>query len=185
MHLSTLIKSAEFSLSDTIKGINIPKAVSDLKVNPYSESGGAAIGGLGGAALGGLGGIIKTLVDDEDDGVISALKKALGGAAMGGGLGAVAGAGTSYLTRRNLVDAIPATHKGDDAAKQRRRDGANDILKNFTVPVGSYLDQARGNIDQKTYDQAVNKTNSQEGLMSMLAPILVRHAQAQSQNPRP
>lgn len=181
------MNKAASGLPDAIKNFELPKDVSKLTVNPYAESGGAAIGGLGGAALGGVGGLAKTLFDSEDDGIVSALKKALKGAVIGGGLGAAAGAGTSYLARQRLLDSIPLAPKtaprtpqeAKDATNttQRRRETVNEILKRFSVPVGPAVDRLRNNIDQEAFQKEVLNTNARESIMSMLAPLIVAKAQ--------
>lgn len=171
------------SLPQSLHELEIPKSVSRFTINPYAESGGATIGGLGGAALGGLGGLAKTIFDKENDGALSTLKKALQGAAIGGGIGAAAGAGTSYLARQNMLDALPdsiAKRPGVDnptidqkLAMDRRRDAQNETLKRFALPVVPTIDRLRGNLDQQAYNKDVMRTNVNESLMSLLAPLLV------------
>lgn len=70
---------------------------------PFSTTGGAAVGGMAGAGLGGLTGLVGGVLDGEDDNLASILRKVLTSAGVGGLGGAALGAGASTLGRKRLA----------------------------------------------------------------------------------
>jgi hypothetical protein len=146
--------------------------IGGLNISPLSGMGGAAAGGTVGAALGGGAGLLKALFDNEDDGLVSTLSKALSGVALGGLAGAGVGAvGANYL-RKGVLDRLPYA----GAPGTKRNQVADETLKRFVTPVRSLFNRATGKIDKDQFGQEVAKANTQEALMHTIAPLLLSSA---------
>ncbi len=138
-----------------------------VNLQPFSNTGGAAIGGTAGAVLGGGAGLLKALFDNEDDGVISTLGKALSGGTIGGLAGAGLGAGASHLARNNVLNHSPMVQRMGEHGKQF----ADQSLRRLTVPGKSIIDLIRdGNPDRFRKD--VGNANSRESILQALAPMI-------------
>jgi hypothetical protein len=143
-------------------------------VKPFSNTGGAAMGGAAGAALGGGAGLLKALFDSEDDGIVSTLGKALSGGALGGLAGAGLGAGASHLARNNVLKASPLVQK----MNARGKHVADQSLRRLTVPGKSIADLIRdGNPDRFRKD--VGNANTRESVLHALAPMVASSADLQ------
>jgi hypothetical protein len=127
--LGTFDKSASKSQPSVLR-----KSASEpltLGLRPLKPSHGAVAGGLGGAVTGGgaggiLGGVVgagRALLDDEDDGLKSALKKilrdALIGSAVGVGVGGVAGAGSGAVISQLAREDVRANFKKEHPVRSR------------------------------------------------------------------
>lgn len=99
--------------------------VDTAALRPNSVRNTAIAGGLGGSLLGGLAGAGKAVFDSEDDGLLSTLKKILGGAAIGGGVGAVSGGGVASARKntaeKKLLEAAVAHARNTNPIRQGAR----------------------------------------------------------------
>jgi hypothetical protein len=130
-----------------------------------------------GAALGGGAGLLKALFDNEDDGLVSTLSKALSGGALGGLAGAGVGAVGSNLLRHGVMERLPYS----GAPGSKRNHIANETLKRFVTPVSSLFNRATGQIDKNQFANEVRDANSREAMMHSFAPLMLSSATRNNQ----
>lgn len=155
-------------------GRSIDQAAGSLggvSISPFSNMGGAAVGGTAGAGLGAGAGLLKALFDSEDDGILSTLGKALSGGAAGGLVGAGLGAGASHLARNNVLDKSPLVRR----MGERGRHVADQSLRRFVVPGKSIVDLIGGG-DKSRFNKDVSDANARETVLQALAPAFVASA---------
>ena len=155
-------------------GRSIDQAAGNLgnfNVAPFANTGGAAVGGAAGAAVGGGAGLLKALFDNEDDGLLSTLSKALSGGALGGLAGAGLGVGASHLLRNNILDKSSLV----SLSGERGRHVADQALRRFVVP-GKSIAEYIGSGDKNRLGKDVTDANARETVLQALAPAFVASA---------
>lgn len=126
--LSTVFSKSASTLGQRLQqgaGSIAESLSSNGTVRPYDPMSSAAFGMIPGAAIGGGVGLLKTILDDEDDGVMSTLGKILAGAGVGGVGGAALYGGMSAANRNKLLSSI--------SDPTRRRQAAR-TLQQFELP---------------------------------------------------
>lgn len=93
------------------------RSLAKATVQPYDPMSAAALGMIPGAVVGGGVGLIKSVLDDEDDGVMTTLGKILSGAGVGGLGGAALYGGASVLGRNKLLAGISNPKQREQAAR--------------------------------------------------------------------
>jgi hypothetical protein len=118
--------------------------------------------------------LLGALFDGEDDGVLSTLRKALSGGALGGLAGAGVGAN---LLRHGVMERLPYS----GAPGSKRNHIANETLKRFVTPVSSLFNRATGQIDKNQFANEVRDANSREAMMHSFAPLMLSSATRNNQ----
>lgn len=172
-HFSRRLNKSGSSIGETLKGFansagsqleGVKNRIGSLQLNPLNPADTAMMGGAGGAILGGGVGLLKSLLDNDEDGIMGAIRKALHGAAVGGVGGAALGGGYSALRRNQLLKQLP----------QEKQNGAiRTIMSNYSVPLGAELNRVMGG-DPRKYDRPIQLMNTRSAVSSMVAPYVVR-----------
>lgn len=126
------INKSASSLTDRFQqGLgSFKQSLAKSTVQPYNPMSLAAFGMIPGAVVGGGVGLLKSVLDDEDDGVMTTLGKILSGVGVGGLGGAALYGGASALSRNKLLSSI---------SNPKQRENAARALSQFELP----LDESR------------------------------------------
>jgi hypothetical protein len=162
--------AANVNKSDSALGERFQQGIFSFKdslnnatVRPYNTMSSAALGMIPGAVLGGGVGLLRSVLDNEDDGALTTIGKILSGAGLGGIGGAAISGGLSALRRNELLSGI---------SNPTRREQASRVLNRFEMP----LDRAR----------SIDAVNALAGADQIASPTLVRllHNKKQPPNER-